>query len=82
MEKILPEIVFGGDPNIRHAVNKGILHKIASKIYTPNKIDGREDIMRRHRFLILSHLFPEGIISHRSALEGGFTPDGTIFFNL
>ncbi len=78
-----PEIVISmGEKSwtqsIRRAAKAGILRKIASKIYSSNLSDTPENIIKRHRHLILSHLFPQAIISHRSALDGGTSPEGTV----
>lgn len=78
-----PEIVIGlGEKNttqsIRRAAKDGALRKIASKIYTSNLIDRPENIIKRHRYQILGRLFPQGVISHRSAFDGGISPDGTV----
>jgi hypothetical protein len=64
--------------SIRRATQAGILRKIAPKIYTSNLQDAPETIMKRHRYQILGKLFPNGIISHRSAFDGGISPDGTV----
>lgn len=77
------EIVFSTNSNkesqaIRRAVKNGDLRKIAPKIYTSNFSDYPETIIKRHRYHILGHLFPRGVISHRSALEGGISPEGTV----
>ena len=88
MEKIYqgtwPEIVFASrDPQISRKVNaalkSGILRKIAPRLYSPDLDDDPKYIVTRNLYHILSHLFPKAVITHRSALEGGPTPDGTIF---
>lgn len=80
----LPEIVFGSSETtqsraIGKAVREGKLRKIASRIYTSNFDDSPEDIIKRNSYFILGELFPNSILSHRTALEGKPTPDGTIF---
>lgn len=82
-EKSFAEITFGTeDPtisqSIRRAIKSGKLRKIAPKIYTSNFEDSPENIFFRHRYYILGKLFPGAVISHRSALEGGFSSDKTI----
>lgn len=88
MEKILqsplPEIVLGSHDSkisraISHAVKAKKLRKIAPRIYTSNLSDSPETIVNRNRYFILGKIFPKAIISHRSALEGGSTKDGTLF---
>jgi len=75
-------IVSAGDKNatqsISRAVKAGTLRKIASKIYSSNLEDAPENIIKRHRYQILGSLFPKGIISHRSAFDGGISSDGTV----
>lgn len=78
-----PELVVStGDRNvtqaIRRAVKNGILRKLTTKIYTSNQEDTPDNIIKRHRYQILSALFPNGVISYRSALDGGISPEGTI----
>lgn len=63
---------------IRRAVKAGKLRKIAARIYTSNLVDEPADIIHRHRYYILGQLFPTAVISHRSALEGGFAKDNSI----
>jgi Fic family protein len=65
--------------SIRRAAKAGILRKIASKIYSSNLIDTPENIIKRHRYQILGQMYPNSIISHRSAFDGGISPDGIVF---
>jgi Fic family protein len=58
---------------------EGIIHKIASRIYTSNLEDSPEDIIRRNLFPILGHLYPGGVLSHRSAFEFAPTSTNQIF---
>lgn len=78
MEIILSDANSARSQAIRRAVKAGKLRKIASKIYTSNLTDLAEDIIQRHRYFIISELFPNAVISHRSALEGGFAKDNSI----
>ncbi len=85
MERKWPEIILSSGNNkvsqaIRRAVQNRELRKIAPKIYTSNFTDQPEQIIKRNRYQLLGLLFPKGIISHRSALEGGFAGD-TIILN-
>jgi Fic/DOC family len=78
-----PEIVFSSSASrisqaIRRGVKSGKLTKIAPKIYTSNLKDTPEQIIKRHRYQILSQLFPKAVISHRSALEGGISSEGLV----
>jgi Fic family protein len=60
-------------------LKKGELRKIAPRIYTSNFTDEPEVIIKRNWFHILSGLYPEALLSHRSALEFMPTPNGHIF---
>ncbi len=78
-----PEVVFSSSDTkttarIHRAIKAEVLRKLAPRIYTSNMKDKPVDIIKRNRYLIISHLFPEGVISHRSALEGGVSPAGFI----
>ncbi|MHB1948208.1 MAG: Fic family protein [Gammaproteobacteria bacterium] len=79
-----PEIIFGSQESrlsqaIRRAVLKGQLRKIAPRLYTSNLKDSPATIITRNCFYILGELYPNAVISHRSALEGGISKEGVIF---
>ncbi len=59
--------------------DEGIVRKIAPRIYTSNLEDSPEDIIQRNLFPILGNLYPEAVLSHRSAFEFAPTPSGQIF---
>lgn len=78
-----PEIVFSSSESkyseaIRRGVKAGKLKKLAPRLYTSNLEDPPEQIVSRHLYQILGRLFPGGILSHRSALEGGPAKSGYI----
>lgn len=82
--ELWPELVFVGHEKhrsalIRNAVKSGILRSLAPKIYTSNLKDSPESIIKRNRYQILGSLFPQGVISYRSALEGGISSEGVVF---
>jgi Fic family protein len=88
MEKNLPihlqEIIFGSsDSKISKAIskleNEGRIRKLAPRLYSGNLEDEPENIIRRNLFLILGHLYPGAVLSHRSALEFKPTSTGQIF---
>ncbi|TAD99448.1 MAG: cell filamentation protein Fic [Bacteroidetes bacterium] len=88
MENILPihlsEVIFSSsNSQISKQITKlekaGKLRKIASRIYTPNFTDSSEIIIRRNLFMILGELYPNALLSHRSALEFKPTSAGHIF---
>lgn len=57
---------------------RGLVRKLAPRLYTTNLTDSPEAIVRRHLLPVLSLLFPDTILSHRSALEAKASPEGTI----
>jgi len=80
----LPEIlVANGDKKYSYylsdLVKKGLVRKVVPKIYTSNLNDSNETIVRRNLFLILGRLFPEAVVSHRSAFEMKPTDTGDFF---
>lgn len=69
-------IVFGSKESkisqaIRRAVKAGELKKLSSRLYTSNFKDSPETIIKSHIFEILGAFFPQAVLSHRTALEGG-----------
>jgi hypothetical protein len=88
MENILPihlqEVVFSSsDKNLSKQISKlekaGEIRKIAPRIYTSNLIDEPEAIITKNIFTILGKLYPNSLLSHRSALEFKPTSAGHIF---
>ena len=88
MENILPihlqEVVFSSsDKNLSKQISKlekaGEIRKIAPRIYTSNFIDEPEVIITKNIFTILGKLYPNSVLSHRSALEFTPTSAGHIF---
>jgi fido (protein-threonine AMPylation protein) len=88
MENILPihlqEIIFSSsDQKISKQISKfeksGLIRKIAQRIYSSNLIDLPEEIIRRNLFTVLGRLYPNAVLSHRSALEFEPTNEGHIF---
>ena len=72
------ELVFAGQApsaTLSARVRRGELRRIARGIYTPNRFDSLEEVVRRNRWSIASALFPGGVISDRSALPGAQNPD-------
>jgi hypothetical protein len=60
-------------------LKKGQIRKIAPRIYTSNFSDEPAAIIKRNWFHILSGLYPEALLSHRSALEFVPTPNSHVF---
>jgi len=84
MGKYLPEIIFGSSDSSRSKEisrlhRQGLVRKMMPRVYTSNLIDSDEAIIKRNLWIILGHLYPGAVLSHRSALEGGPTPEGHIF---
>ncbi len=78
------EIVFAtSNTDVSHQIGKllkkGILRKIAPRLYTTNLLDSPENIVRRNILSILMWRFPNTIISHRSANEMRLTSAGHFF---
>lgn len=57
----------------------GVLRRIAARIYTSDMTSPLEDVVRRHWFAIAGALYPDGVIGHRTALEGGPGKHGVAF---
>lgn len=88
MGKIAPskvqEIVFASSDKaesrrITGLLKEGAIRKIAPRIYTSNFADEPAAIIKRNWFHILSALYPQALLSHRSALEFVPTSNGHVF---
>lgn len=80
----LQEIIYGSaDSVISRRISKreddGFVRKIASRLYTSNFEDSPEDIIQRNIFPILGNLYPDAVLSHRSAFEFAPTANGQVF---
>ena len=80
----MPEVMIAnGDKKYSYylsdLVKKGRIKKVMPKIYTSNLNESEEVIVRRNLFLILGRLFPEAVVSHRSAIEMKPTASGDFF---
>lgn len=80
----LSEVVFSSTDRaesraISKMLKEGVIRKIATRVYTSNLTDSPENITKRNLFIILGHLFPKAVISHRSAFEFQPTSGGHIF---
>lgn len=80
-----PPIVttIGRPPAERQRISRdaraGVLRRIAARIYTSDKTSPLEDVVRRHWLAIAGALYPDGVIGHRTALEGGPGKHGVAF---
>lgn len=84
--KSLPEIVYGSADSaiakqISTLVKKGLLKKIAAKIYTSNLLEPAEVILKRNLFGVLGKLYPGAVLSFRSALEVWPSPGGIMYLS-
>jgi len=80
----LQEIIYGSpDSATSRRISKwedeGIVRKIAPRVYTSNLEDTPAAIIRRNLFPILGNLYPDAILSHRSAFEFAPTANNQIF---
>ncbi|MDF1576757.1 MAG: Fic family protein [Bacteroidales bacterium] len=74
-----PEVLAGSSDKKQNRqistwVKKGMIRKIAPRLYSPNFEDSPGDIIRCNLFEVLSLLYPGALLSHRSAFE--FEPTG------
>jgi hypothetical protein len=70
----IQEIVFASSDKaesrrISALIKADLIRKIAPRIYTSNLVDEPGSIIRKNWYHILSKLYPEALLSHRSALE-------------
>ncbi|HEY8937383.1 MAG TPA: Fic family protein [Cyclobacteriaceae bacterium] len=88
MGKIPPskvqEIIFASSDKkeskrISSLLKAKLIRKIAPRIYTTNLENEPAVVIKRNWFRILAHLFPQSILSHRSALEFKPTSSGHIY---
>ncbi len=80
----LPEIIFASSNSsesrrIRGMLAEGRIRPLFSRVYTSNLDDPVEQIVRRNIWLLVSHVFPEAIISHRSAIEYRISPHSNVY---
>ncbi|MEO6133958.1 MAG: Fic family protein [Ginsengibacter sp.] len=78
----LQEIIVGSkdkSKEIGQLEKGGLIKKIAPRLYTSNMAETSEIIVRRNWYRILSELYPEALLSHRSALERMPTKGGHIY---
>jgi hypothetical protein len=78
----LQEIIIGTterSKEIRKLESQGMIRKIAPRVYTSSLEEAPEKIIRRNWYRVVSELFPEAFLSHRSALERMPTPEGHLY---
>lgn len=84
MPESLPELVFASaeateSKKISRWVKSGLLRKLLPRVYTSNFEDSDAAIVHRNLYPILGGLYPNAVLSHRTALEGGPTESHEIF---
>lgn len=78
----LQEIIIGTverSKEIRNLEKQGLIRKIAPRVYTSSLDEPPEKIIRRNWYRLISDLFPDASLSHRSALERIPTPEGHLY---
>jgi hypothetical protein len=70
----IPEILVGSSDKKQNRqiftwAKRGLIRRIAPRLYSPNFKDPPGHIIRRNLFEVLSLLFPGAMISHRSAFK-------------
>ncbi len=83
-QSTVQEIIFASSEKresrrITALLKAGQIQKIAPRLYTSNLKESPEIIVKRNWYRILARLFPQGLLSHRSALEFKPTAKGHIF---
>jgi hypothetical protein len=78
----LQEVIIGAkarSKEIKKLETQGLIKKIAPRVYTSSLEEPPEKVIQRNWFRILSELYPEALLSHRSALERRPTSLGHIY---
>jgi hypothetical protein len=88
MEKITPsriqEILFSASDKtesrrITTLLKEGAIRKIAPRIYSSNLAEEPAVIIKRNWYSVLANLYPEALLTHRTALESKPTKDGHVY---
>ena len=73
----------GADPATRTRLarqqREGRLRRLHEGVYTDDLVSPPETIVRREVLSLLAILVPDSVVSHRSALESGFSAAGDLF---
>jgi len=78
----LQEIIIGTkerSKEIGKLEKEGLVRKIAPRMYTSSLEEEPGKVIRRNWYRLVSELFPEAFLSHRSALERIPTPGGHLY---
>jgi Fic/DOC family len=60
-------------------LKKGIIRKIAPRVYSSNLLDDPAVLIKRNWYRVLANLYPDALLSHRTALEAKPTKEGHIY---
>lgn len=77
-----PPIVIGTSElslRISRSVGRGELRRIGSRLYTPNRTEAPEVLVRRHLIEVAGGFFPGAVVADRSALTRGYVAGSTLF---
>lgn len=61
------------------AAKREEVRRLAPRLYTTNRTEAPEAIIRRNLWPVVGMLFPDTVVSHRTALEAKPTAAGTLF---
>jgi hypothetical protein len=78
----LPEVFLSTaelSPVVTRAARRGKVRKLGPRLYTSNLSDAPEAVIHRNLWPVVGLLFPDTVVSHRTALEAKPTPAGTVF---
>jgi len=78
----MPEVFVSGksmSSAVSKAVKDGRLRKIGSRLYTKNKMEAPDVLVKRNWHALLKEYFPDALIADRTALENRPAPDGSVF---
>ena len=80
----LAEIVFASSDStesrkIRNLLDQDRIRVLIPRVYTSNLDDPLEHIVRRNIWLLVAHIFPKALISHRSAIEYRLSPASNLY---
>jgi hypothetical protein len=78
----IQEIIIGKadrSKEIRRLESHGLIRKIAPRVYTSVLSESPEKVIRRNWYRLISDLFPDAFLSHRSALERTPTAEGHLY---
>ncbi len=64
--------------SLSHAVSRGTLRRVVQGVYTDDLTSPIGDVVATHRWEIIGHFIPDGVIVDRSAAVGGAPSEGVI----